>query len=269
MKLGVLKPEDAANRAKEKVREWDAGRAKDRLRGNAGGGKPAPEPVAVVATRPVAGEPAEAVQQPPLSFRLPPLAPPGISAPPRNPRHCMIGVPLMTPEAQKKEFGKRLLEAVESGRESAGDINWLVSQGADLEARNMDGMTPLIVASFNGYGSTILMLLLSGANRSARDNEGRTALYAAASEGRTEIVKLLLRTDPGKAMMDPDTRDNHGKTPLMRAAWRGHMETVQVLLDAGADVNAKDENGRTALDKVMAAGQMHIVSYLRSRGAVG
>ncbi|HYJ86141.1 MAG TPA: ankyrin repeat domain-containing protein [Pyrinomonadaceae bacterium] len=40
---------------------------------------------------------------------------------------------------------------------------------------------------------------------------------------------------------------NHGHTPLMRAALDGNTERVKELVHQGADINQRDENGRTAL----------------------
>ena len=87
-------------------------------------------------------------------------------------------------------------------------------------------------------------------------------LLKAASGGETEKVKALL-----KAGADVDAKDNDGWTPLMLAASRGHTDTVQALLDAGADVNAKGDSSLTTLEKATMMGYTEIVELLKKAGA--
>jgi ankyrin repeat protein len=97
------------------------------------------------------------------------------------------------------------------------------------------------------------------------------ALRLAIIQGRTETVELLL-----KRGADPDSegRPARGATPLMHAARDGKLDFVRMLLDAGADVNREDDDGRTALDAVEAlagAGGDHraVIELLKARGARG
>ena len=87
-------------------------------------------------------------------------------------------------------------------------------------------------------------------------------LEAAAAEGDTETVKVLLA---GGA--DVNAKEKRGMTALMLAAGDGHIETVEVLLTGGADINAKSKDGMTAL--MLAAGDGHIetVKVLLAGGA--
>ena len=71
---------------------------------------------------------------------------------------------------------------------------------------------------------------------------GGTALIVAALFDRAEIVKLLC--DAGA---DVNARNEEGETALIWAAMGGKIEIVKILIDAGADVNAKDNDGCTAL----------------------
>lgn len=88
----------------------------------------------------------------------------------------------------------------------------------------------------------------------------------AAKSGQVEKVKLLLAADPRLV----DARDSDGSTPLHCATWKGHPEVVALLLDAGADVNAANNNehwGTTPLHAAAHANQAAIAQMLIDHGA--
>ena len=84
----------------------------------------------------------------------------------------------------------------------------------------------------------------------------------AALEGRTETVKALLRKGA-----DVNAKDDSGRTALMFAVINLHGQTVKVLLEHGADVNARDDDGATPLMLAASCGDPEIVQTLLSRGA--
>jgi ankyrin repeat protein len=67
-------------------------------------------------------------------------------------------------------------------------------------------------------------------------------LLSTATRGDTTLTQFSLN-----AGADVNQSDNDGKTPLHEAAVNGHIEIVKLLLDAGADVNAQDKHGNTPL----------------------
>src|ERR1700752_2746641 len=88
----------------------------------------------------------------------------------------------------------------------------------------------------------------------------------AAKAGDAATVKTLLSSDPSRI----DARDSDGSTPLHCATWKGHQAVVAVLLDAGADVNAVNQNehwGTTPLHAAAHANQAAIARLLLDRGA--
>jgi ankyrin repeat protein len=85
-------------------------------------------------------------------------------------------------------------------------------------------------------------LLEAGVNPNVPDQYGSTALYHAASMNQLDAVQLLL-----KYRADPNLTNLHKSTPLQRAADLGNSRMALTLIAAGADVNAKGPEGRTAL----------------------
>ncbi len=121
-------------------------------------------------------------------------------------------------------------------------VKTLLEKGADVNAANTYGQTPLMHAVWEGP-ELVSLLLQKGADPHAKDKEGKTALMNAVAKGRSpESVRLLL--DSGA---DVDQEDNKGGTALMRAAQNDSPEILSLLIERGANVNAKDTDGRTPL----------------------
>ena len=84
----------------------------------------------------------------------------------------------------------------------------------------------------------------------------------AAIGGHLELAKLLI--DKGA---DVNARDKGGRTALMEAALEGHFELAKLLIDKGADVYAKQKSGWTALMSAAASGDLAMVKLLLEKGA--
>jgi ankyrin repeat protein len=91
-------------------------------------------------------------------------------------------------------------------------------------------------------------------------------IIKSAKAGQFARVKELLTTDNSLI----NARDKDGSTPLHCAVWKGHEAVVAVLLEAGADVNAHNENdhwGTTPLHAAAHANQAAIAQLLIAHGA--
>ena len=64
-----------------------------------------------------------------------------------------------------------------------------------------------------------------------------------------------------------DAKDKEGRTALLRAATSGQVGNIKVLLNAGADLTAKDNDGKTALALALEAENNDVVNVLKERGA--
>lgn len=137
------------------------------------------------------------------------------------------------------------------------------------------------------------LLLQGDMSPNAADYDGRAAIHLSAVSGDAEMVKLLLEFGA-----DPNLKDNFGTTPLWEAVSRGHHEVAEILREAGAklhmrdpggtmcgtafgadtkllgsllrhgaDPNAADYDGRTALHLASAEGILPCVQLLLEHGA--
>ena len=171
-----------------------------------------------------------------------------------------------------------------------------LSAGAEVNARNSEGRTPLHVAAFRGTTDMATALLNAGAEVNAESDEYRTPLHDAAQEGRIAALKVLLSSGARVDATDSkgftalhltsekgygciarhliengaslDQKDRvFGWTPLIIAARYGHSDLAKLLIESGADVAARKNDGGTALHQAANHGHMEIVKSLLAAGA--
>jgi hypothetical protein len=138
----------------------------------------------------------------------------------------------------------------------------LVKSGFDVNTRDENGKTFLMIAAEDGSSEVVEALLDKGADVNAKTKDGYTVLMSAANGGDDMVVTLLL-----KRGADANAKDNNGWTALMTAAKTGRSKALKALLDRGADVNAQTKGGRTALNLAQREGHTKIVELLKERGA--
>lgn len=158
--------------------------------------------------------------------------------------------------AKNKEGTTALMAATwgETGRGNVGIAKALIVRGANVNATNVYGRTALMEVAGNGNVEFMSLLLSAGADVNIQTRVGGTALHEAALNGHIETVRMLL-TKGAK----PNAPNGLGQTPLMLACnCAGPRKTcpwrpdiVRLLIAEGADVNVKDTHGDTALRWVM------------------
>jgi ankyrin repeat protein len=126
-----------------------------------------------------------------------------------------------------------LADAIENGRREAALE--LITQGADVNAAQGDGTTPLHWAAYQLDTDLVQRLLKRGAQVNTANRFGAHPLDEAVKAANAEIVALLL-----KAGAEVDAVNADGQTALMLAARTGSTEVASALLAAGADVNARE-----------------------------
>jgi ankyrin repeat protein len=161
-------------------------------------------------------------------------------------------------EAKNNQGDSPLLLAARS--QKAEVANLLIAKGAGLEDKNDQGDTPLIAACTVGSTALTQLLVEKGADINARDDVGATPLMYAALAGNTTILDLLLAK--GAAM---NAADDNGKTPLMYAASAGSVDAVKRMLAKSASPAAKDHNGKTALNYAEEWHRQDVVDLLKHR----
>jgi len=149
-----------------------------------------------------------------------------------------------------------LFDAAKLGR--ADLVPGLVGAGADVNARDARGFTPVILAAYSDQLPTLEALIAAKADACLPDrDQGNTAQMGAAFRGHDVIAARLL-----KAGCAVDARNKAGQTALMMAALFGRTAQIDMLIVAGANARAADASGRTAASVAADQGNAAVVAKL-------
>ncbi|MCU1336437.1 MAG: ankyrin repeat protein [Bryobacterales bacterium] len=142
----------------------------------------------------------------------------------------------------------------------------LLSAGANPDAANRYGVTPLSLAATNASAAIVDLLLKSGAHPTG------AIVMTAAHTGNPEIVEMLLAHGA-----DANARESSlGETALMWAAAENHPEAIRALIEHGADLNArsdkltypKDRFGLEGVTTILPRGSWTALMYAARQGSL-
>jgi len=164
---------------------------------------------------------------------------------------------------EKSDKGQTPLHlAVQNGDQEI--VEFLISQGADINARDSEGNTPLLTALAFKKTDTAKFLISEGADVRIKNAQEMAPLILALRYGLSELVEPIL--DSGQ---DVNERFGGNITPLLMAIIAGNKEVANLMVDRGADVNAAAQEGGMIISPMYAAiflGHTDIADLLLSRG---
>jgi ankyrin repeat protein len=196
-------------------------------------------------------------------------------------------------KSREELIQKHLFRAAKEGIECEMKI-LIDMEETDINAKNVRGGTPLLLAILNGHEKVVKLLLNSRrADLLTKDNYGYTPFLAAIQKdmrvvkamvevynpsveypapyaeqnplilavkfGKSEVTDVLLSSE----FFDPNERDSTGRTPLMYAVQGRDMATIELLLSVpNIESEADDKDGRTALFWAVKYGEPRAVQLL-------
>ena len=145
-------------------------------------------------------------------------------------------------------------------------INFLLQTGrADIEAKDKDGYNPLLLAASEGNAEAVDILLKLHADIFVIDKEDRTVLYWAAMQNHKNVIDVLLKDSRSSQLLQAS--DRFDNTPLHVACERGYHDIALTLIEAGSDVDNKNEDERTPLHLAAREGRVKICKEILKKDA--
>lgn len=159
----------------------------------------------------------------------------------------LLAAAIATPAQAQFSEGYKFLEAI---RKKEGDkVTEALNEPGTQIVNTKDystGQTGLHIVTARRDLTWVQFLIAKGANVNARDNRGVTPLVLASEMGFIEGVDELIRS--GARI---DEANNTGETPLISAVHRKDLALVRLLIKAGANADRPDNSGRSARDYAM------------------
>ncbi|VBB28922.1 unnamed protein product [Acanthocheilonema viteae] len=142
-------------------------------------------------------------------------------------------------------------------------LHILLKYGAKVNARDIDGRTPILWAATYGSLEIAIILLQTGGDMYAVDRDQLGTIHCAASHGHAHIIEYLINTLDSSVV---NSVDRNGDTALFYAVTLGHYECARLLLLNGAEVNHQDRYLRCPVHCAAAKGQLRMLKLLRHFG---
>ncbi|MEK6794652.1 MAG: ankyrin repeat domain-containing protein [Spirochaetota bacterium] len=149
-----------------------------------------------------------------------------------------------------------LIEAAAKGDIVA--IDAALAQNADINTRDNQGKTPLMLAAYNGHEKAVKHLLDKKADKDLLDPKGWSALACGVSQQKWDAVMILLERGVSVNTKDADK----GNTPLMWAAYHGNIKVTKNIVGMKANVNEVDNAGWTALMGAIYKARVDVALFL-------
>lgn len=174
------------------------------------------------------------------------------------------------------------------------EIERLIKAGADVDAENSQGATPLFFAILNRRHEAVRKLIEAGADVNKLSLQNENPLYLAIAVKDQAIAEMLIRAGSNvnytnRAGVTPlhissvyglfdltdlflyydaeiDVKDNDGTTPLMAAVWAGYPDIAELLIRNGANMESRDNEGFTPFMVAAQNGDTLIMNILAKRG---
>ena len=161
-------------------------------------------------------------------------------------------------------INKKLLQAAVSATK-AREIKDLIEKGADINAHNEWGLTPVMLASQYNHSVAVLKEIIAngGDIKECEPKYKSNSLHLAANCSK-KVLEVLL-----EAGAELEKKNYLGETALILAVnTNPETKITTQLIKLGADINARDYQGHTVLEYAKAAKKTYIVNLLKGMGAI-
>ena len=169
----------------------------------------------------------------------------------------------------RQRVGEELHLLLEDKNTSPATLQSFLSLHYQLDPRSIhfqDGKSALTAVAGKGNEEVAALLITRfsvGINAQDNSEWGQTALHRAVKYSNDGMMRTLLNHGS-----NPNAVTLRGAcTPLHWAASRGSVSTAKILLDAGADINVRDDKGCTPLKWATVHHEEDMCTYLRNMGA--
>lgn len=180
---------------------------------------------------------------------------------------CLAVTPMSPSRADQAAASLQAKFMAAAAENDSVTVQELLAQGVDIESRDANGRSALLLATHHNAIDVARILIDTGANVNAMDNITDSPYLYAGAEGRLEILRMTLAHGA-----DLSSVNRYGGTALIPAAHHGHVETVRELLKTGIDIDHINNLGWTALLEAIILGDggpiyIEIVRLLIEAGA--
>lgn len=183
-----------------------------------------------------------------------------------------LGLSLKKSSNPEHAYLQSPLEVAFASDNSAGMVQCLLDLGVGVDPDAVDRNGEIVWFDvLNRDSRPLKAVLASGASIDINmaDKEGYTAFHVAALRGYVGNMKVLMA-----AGADLNIKNNHGETPLLsivkhseKFRTENSFKVAQLLIENGADINAKDQKGWSAINYAIRAGNKELVKVLAQNGA--